>query len=68
MKETASRRACCAHHEEPHPRGWRRWLVLVLPLGLVACATCGVHVCADELAAALEGFRLLSAALGRWRS
>lgn len=59
-------RSCCEHHAKPHPRsGWRRWLVLALPIGLVACATCGVHVCSDELAAALEGIRLLSGWLMR---
>ncbi len=53
-----------AHHESAAHRGWRSWLTLTLPLGLVLCAACGVHACPDELAAALEAWRALASGHG----
>lgn len=60
-----SRARCAhAHHELAPHRGWRSWLTLTLPLGLVLCAACGVHACPDELAAALEVWRALASGHG----
>lgn len=49
----------CQHEHHAHTPAVL--LAAALPLGLVLCVTCGVHVCADELAAALEVVRALPA-------
>ena len=50
------------HHEKDSAQAgtaYRCALAVCLPLGLVLCAACGVHVCPDEVAAALELWRAI---------
>lgn len=50
------------HHDHPPaepPTGLTAILVLfAVPLGLLVCQQCGVHFCADELAATLDLWRV----------
>lgn len=50
------------HHDHPSaepPTGLTAILVLfAVPLGLLVCQQCGVHFCADELAATLDLWRV----------
>jgi len=51
----------CKHSHHPHTN---THLPLGVVLGaLVVCATCGIHLCGDEIAAMMEVLRLLPQAL-----